>query len=127
AAGPERRVFETTPEGRERLADSLEAEHWVSDRVYQPFLIWLALSWQARGNTFKEQLAHRRDRLSKRLVAERETLDSVRREVGHEHHEAVWILELKIDQTELELAWIERVIANAGKRSHAKRADYPDE
>src|SRR5687768_7322150 len=48
SAGPERRVFETTALGRDRLADALEGKHWISDRVHQPFLIWLALSWQAR-------------------------------------------------------------------------------
>src|SRR3954453_13662046 len=39
AAGPERRIFETTARGREQLAASLDAPHWVEDRVYQPFLI----------------------------------------------------------------------------------------
>jgi DNA-binding PadR family transcriptional regulator len=48
SAGPERRVFETTALGRDRLADALEGKHWVIDRVHQPFLIWLALSGQAR-------------------------------------------------------------------------------
>src|SRR5881396_1473025 len=47
SAGPERRVMETTPLGREQLADALEATHWVRQRVHQPFLIWLALSWAA--------------------------------------------------------------------------------
>src|SRR5436189_478949 len=44
AAGPERRVFETTASGRDRLADALESGHWVHNRVHQPFLILLALS-----------------------------------------------------------------------------------
>src|SRR5687768_10078529 len=56
AAGPERRVVSTTAKGRDRLGEALEGEHWVNDRFYQPFLIWLALSWQARGNTFSDQL-----------------------------------------------------------------------
>src|ERR1051325_2373144 len=60
AAGPERRVFETTASGRDRLADALEKANWVEDRLYQPFLIWLALSWQARGTIFKKQLVSRR-------------------------------------------------------------------
>src|SRR5215813_78234 len=42
AAGPERRVFETTAFGRDRLAEALEKADWIEDRVYQPFLIWLA-------------------------------------------------------------------------------------
>src|SRR6059058_6272482 len=60
AAGPERRVFETTASGRDRLADALESKHWVDNRVHQPFLIWLALSWQARPRAFRKQLSERR-------------------------------------------------------------------
>src|SRR5437763_11085742 len=48
SAGPERRVFETTEAGRERLADALEGKHWVHSQTHPPFLTWLALSWQAR-------------------------------------------------------------------------------
>src|ERR1041385_254318 len=56
AAGPERRVFETTAAGRDRLADALESKHWVHNRVHQPFLIWLALSWQGRPPTFSRAI-----------------------------------------------------------------------
>src|SRR5438552_18088197 len=48
SAGPERRVFQTTEQGRKRLADALESTHWTRTRVHHPFLTWLALSWQAR-------------------------------------------------------------------------------
>jgi hypothetical protein len=40
-------------------------------RVYQPFLIWLALSWQARGRTFNDQLIRRRKFLLARLADEK--------------------------------------------------------
>src|ERR1044072_7624478 len=60
AAGPERRVFETTAAGRDRLADALEEKHWVDNRVYEPFLIWLALSWQARPRALRKQLHARK-------------------------------------------------------------------
>jgi len=120
AAGPERRVVGTTKEGRECLADALEAEHWVNDRVYQPFLIWLALSWQARGRTFNDQLSRRKKFLLARLADEQVTLDEVLKEVGHRHHEAVWMLELVIEQTEIELRWIDKVIANSPKRAPAR-------
>src|SRR3989475_4700381 len=46
SAGPERRVFQTTDAGRRRLADALETPHWTNGRVHEPFLTWLALSWQ---------------------------------------------------------------------------------
>jgi DNA-binding PadR family transcriptional regulator len=119
AAGPERRVFETTALGGDYLADALERSNWAEDRVYQPFLIWLALSWQARGQTFKNQLNDRKRFLETRLENERSTLDDVLDEVGHPWHEAVWMLELKVGQSELELQWIEKILANADKRQPA--------
>src|SRR5438132_10213425 len=36
AAGPERRVFETTAAGRDRLADAPERKHRVNHRVHHP-------------------------------------------------------------------------------------------
>src|SRR5438094_10035354 len=45
-AGPERRVLETTDSGRRHLADALEDAHWIDTPVHEPFLTWLALSWQ---------------------------------------------------------------------------------
>jgi DNA-binding PadR family transcriptional regulator len=125
AAGPERRVFKTTAAGRDRLADSLGESHWVDDRVYQPFLIWLALSWQARGRTFRKQLIDRKKYLAGRLADERSTLADVLTEVGHPYHEAVWMLELKIEQSETELRWIEKILADADKREPAKNASEP--
>ncbi|HXI25272.1 MAG TPA: PadR family transcriptional regulator, partial [Pyrinomonadaceae bacterium] len=102
AAGPERRVFETTASGRDRLADALESRHWVDNRVHQPFLIWLALSWQARPRAFRKQLTERKKLLEARLAEERATLKDVLGEVGHPYHEAVWMLQLVIEQMESE-------------------------
>src|SRR5256885_14803057 len=48
SAGPERRVFQTTEEGRKRLADALEASRWTRAPGREPFQNLLALSWQAR-------------------------------------------------------------------------------
>jgi DNA-binding PadR family transcriptional regulator len=126
AAGPERTVFETTAQGRDQMADALDASHWIDDRVYQPFVIWLALSWQARGDTFLNQLRARHQFLSTRLKDERETLKSVQKEVGHDNHEAVWILELKIEQTRLEIRWIEKILKNAAKRAAADNPVFPE-
>ena len=126
AAGPERTVFETTAQGRDQMADALDASHWIDDGVYQPFVIWLALSWQARGDTFPNQLRARHQFLSTRLRDERETLNHVQKEVGHDHHEAVWILELKIEQTRLEIRWIEKILKNAEKRLAADNPVFPE-
>jgi DNA-binding PadR family transcriptional regulator len=122
AAGPERRVFETTAAGRDRLADALESKHWVHNRVHQPFLIWLALSWQARPRTFRKQLNARKKLLEERLDAERATLNDVLNEVGHPYHEAVWMLELVIEQLESEGRWIDRLLKDAHKRAPARNA-----
>jgi len=120
AAGPERRVFETSVLGRARLADALESKRWTQNRVYQPFLIWLALSWQARPRTFQKQLNTRKQFLQAKLSEERATLDDVMTEVGHPYHEAVWMLKLVINQLEIELQWIERILKDAHKRAPAR-------
>jgi DNA-binding PadR family transcriptional regulator len=122
AAGPERRVFETTAAGRDRLADALESRHWVHNRVHQPFLIWLALSWQARSRTFRKQLNARKKLLAERLAAKRVVLRDVLDEVGHPYHEAVWMLQLVIEQLENEQRWVDRILKEAGKRAPARNA-----
>ena len=119
AAGPERRVFETTASGRDRLADALESKHWVDNRVHQPFLIWLALSWQARPRAFRKQLTERKKILEARLSEERATLKDVLDEVGHPYHEAVWMLQLVIEQMESERRWVNRLLKEADKRAPA--------
>jgi DNA-binding PadR family transcriptional regulator len=119
SAGPERRVLETTALGREHLAAALEAKSWVNRKVHQPFLIWLALSWQARPRTFRQQLNSRKKILEQRLDEERATLADVLAEVGHPYHEAVWMLELTIEQVEAELHWVERILKDAYKRGSA--------
>src|ERR1044071_1305189 len=121
AAGPERRVFETTAAGRDRLADALESKHWVDNRVHQPFLIWLALSWQARPRAFRKQLNDRKKLLEGRLAEEHATLEDVLDAVGHPYHEAVWMLQLVIEQMESEGRWIDRILRTADKRAPARR------
>ena len=121
SAGPERRVLETTALGRERLADALERESWVDEKVHQPFQIWLALSWQARPRTFRKQLNSRKKLLEKKLDEKRATLEDVLTEVGHPYHEAVWMLQLTIEQVEVELRWIDRLLSNADKRAPARK------
>jgi DNA-binding PadR family transcriptional regulator len=121
SAGPERRVFETTTLGRDRLADALEATHWVNDSVHQPFLIWLALSWQARPRAFRKQLNSRKKFLEERLAEAHATLDDVMTEVGHPYHEAVWMLQLITEQLETELRWVNGILEDAGKRAPARK------
>jgi len=120
SAGPERRIMETTPLGREQLAEALEAAHWVRERGHQPFLIWLALSWQARQRTFRKQLTSRKNLLEQQLSDEQATLADVMSEVGHPYHEAVWMLQLLIEQKQTELRWVERILQDADKRAPAR-------
>jgi DNA-binding PadR family transcriptional regulator len=124
SAGPERRVLRTTEQGLRRLADALESVHWTRTRVHQPFLTWLALSWQARPRAFQKQLKQRREFLQKQLAEERETLKDVLKEVGHPYHEAVWMLKLVIAQMELELKWLDRIDRETPKRAPAKKPHY---
>ena len=122
SAGPERRVFKTTEPGRKRLADALESAHWTRTRVHQPFLTWLALSWQARPRAFQKQLEQRREFLERQLAEEQATLKDVLKEVGHPYHEAVWMLKLVIAQMEVELKWLDRIDRETSKRAPAKKA-----
>src|SRR6266404_2928511 len=118
--GPERRVFATTPSGRAALAKALEREDWTAQRDRPPFLTWMALSWQARPGVFLEQVRRREKFLENELAREEETLRSVRKEVGHRFHQAVWMLSLIIEQFQVELRWLRKVAREIDRRAPAR-------
>jgi DNA-binding PadR family transcriptional regulator len=120
--GPDRCVVATTARGREALADALEREDWTCERERPPFLTWMALSWLARPGIVKKQIRRRHEYLREQLELERATLDLVLAEVGHEFHEAVWMIKLVIAQFETELHWLVKVERELGKRGKAKFA-----
>jgi DNA-binding PadR family transcriptional regulator len=126
AAGPERRVFTTSVRGRAALADALERDDWATQRERPPFLTWIALSWQARPGVFEEQLRRRQKFLEKELAREEATLRSVRAEVGHRFHEAVWMLGLTIQQIRTELRWGKKLSREIGRRAVARKPEYAD-
>jgi DNA-binding PadR family transcriptional regulator len=121
AAGPERRVFRTTAKGQQALREALAEERWIQQRERPPFLTWLALSWQALPDVFRLQIEKRREFLGTQIAREAEVLDSVREEVGHDFHEAVWMLTLTIDQLKTELAWLDRLSREAEHRASARQ------
>ena len=120
AAGPERRVLKTTAKGQQALRETLAEERWTRQRERPPFLTWLALSWQADAEVFRSQLARRREFVAAELEREIATLEGVRQEVGHEFHEAVWMLTLTIGQMKTELNWLERLAREAARRAPAR-------
>jgi DNA-binding PadR family transcriptional regulator len=124
AAGPDRRVFQTTAKGRHALSDALEREDWTAQRDRPAFLTWVALSWQARPGIFKTQIARREEFLLREIAHEKETLASILAEVGHPYHEAAWIVTLMLDQFETELRWLRKVERELPKRKSAKNPDY---
>ena len=124
AAGPERSTFETTAKGRAALADALEREEWARQRDRPAFLTWIALSWQARPGVVQGQLERRRSFLEKEVQREKETLRSILEEVGHAHHEAVWMVSLMIEQFTVELRWLKKIEGELKLRSPANRPDY---
>jgi DNA-binding PadR family transcriptional regulator len=126
AEGPQRQVFAATPAGVATLADALEREDWTTQRDKPPFLTWMALSWQARTGVFRRQLQSRRKFLKRELEREKATLASVLEEVGHVHHEAVWMINLMIAQFETELVWLSAVECGASKRKRAKHPKYAE-
>jgi DNA-binding PadR family transcriptional regulator len=124
AAGPERSVFATTARGRTALADALEKEQWTTQRERPPFLTWIALSWLARPGVFEQQLRRRQKFLEKELAREAETLRSIRTEVGHRFHEAVWMVSLMIEQFRTELRWAKKLSRELHRRGPAKYPRY---
>jgi DNA-binding PadR family transcriptional regulator len=120
SGGPEKQVLRTTPKGRSALAAALACEDWANQRERPVFLTWLALSWQAPEKIVVEQFARRIDFLRSEITREEMTLAAVLAEVRHEHHEAVWMLQLTIDHLRLELQWAQRVIHELPRRAAAK-------
>ena len=126
AEGPQRQVYRVTTRGTEALADALEREDWTAQRERPPFLTWIALSWQARPGAFAKQLRRREKFVEEELKREVETLRSVRAEVGHRFHEAIWMLSLTIEQRRTELRWLRKMAREMGKRAPARRPDYAE-
>jgi DNA-binding PadR family transcriptional regulator len=126
AAGPERSSFETTAKGKAALAEALERDEWSTQRERPVFLTWVALSWQARPGVFEKQMERRREFLEKEVSREKEVLASILEEVGHPYHEAVWMVELMIEQFELELKWLKKLAEELPKRGRAQRPDYAE-
>jgi DNA-binding PadR family transcriptional regulator len=123
-AGPERSVFATSAKGRAALAEALERGDWTTHRDRPAFLTWMALSWQARPGVFRKQLRRRKEFLVKELAREKATLRSVREEVGHRFHEAVWILSLVIEQIRVELRWLRKLARESHRRAPARHSKY---
>lgn len=119
-AGPERRVFTTTTKGRTALADSLERAEWTTQRDRPPFLTWLALSWQARPGTVRQQIRRREKFLEQELAREEATLAAIQTEVGHRFHEAIWMVSLLIEQFQTELKWLRKLSAEIPRRAPAR-------
>jgi DNA-binding PadR family transcriptional regulator len=120
SAGPEKQVLRTTVKGKSALATALAREDWALHRERPPFLTWLALSWQAESKVVAEQFDRRIEFLRSELEREEITLQSVLDEVGHIHHEAVWMLQLVLEQLRVELKWAERVKSELRHRMQAK-------
>ena len=126
AGGPERNVYGTTAKGRATLADALEQEDWTQQRERPAFLIWLALSWQAKPGIFVQQIRRREKFLEKELVREQAKLRAILKEVGHRYHEAVWMVSLTIEQLRAELRWLRKLSREAHRRAPARHPAYEE-
>jgi DNA-binding PadR family transcriptional regulator len=124
ASGPERAVFATTQRGRAATANALEREDWTNQRDHPVFPAWIALSWLARPRVFQEQLRRRRKFVEEELAREKETLRSILDEVGHPHHEAVWMVSLMIEQFQTELKWLRKLARELPHRAPARHPAY---
>jgi DNA-binding PadR family transcriptional regulator len=124
ASGPERAVFQTAAAGRAATARALEREDWTTQRDHPVFPTWIALSWLARPGVFQKQLRRRRQYIVQELAHEKETLRSILQEVGHSHHEAVWMVTLMIEQFHTELKWLRKVERELPRRAFARHPAY---
>jgi DNA-binding PadR family transcriptional regulator len=124
AAGPERRVFQTTERGRRELARALARENWTGARERPPFITWLALSWQATPAVVRRQVRRRQKFVAAELARERATLAAVLQEVGHPYHEAVWAVRLVVEQLETELRWLQKLSRELPHRAMARHPAY---
>lgn len=127
SGGPERTVFATSAKGRAALAEALEREDWTTTRDRPPFLTWLALSWQAAPGVFEKQIARRREYLQRELAREEATILAIEAEVGYKFHEAIWMVDLMIQQFRVELAWLKRIERESVKRAPAKNRSATNE
>ena len=124
ASGPERAVFQTAAAGRAATANALEREDWTTQRDHPVFPTWIALSWLARPGVFQKQLRRRRQFVVQELGREKETLRSILQEVGHSHHEAVWMVTLMIEQFQVELKWLDKLERELPRRAPARHPAY---
>jgi hypothetical protein len=115
-------VYTANARGIEALRGALEREEWCVQRERPAFLAWMALSWQASGKTFRQQIERRRKFLKHEIAREKSTLRDILKEVGHRHHEAVWMVQLIISGFENELKWLARVGREVKKRAPAIKA-----
>jgi DNA-binding PadR family transcriptional regulator len=120
ALGADRRVLMTSAKGRLALSRELERESWTSQRERPAFLSWLALSWQATPSIVRRQIQRRMKFLQSEISREEATLRDVRKEVGHDYHEAVWMLKLTLDQLKSEMQWLRTVIRELKYRAPAQ-------
>jgi hypothetical protein len=120
-------VYATNAKGRAALADALERAEWTTRRERPPFLTWVALSWQARPGVFRQQLQRRQKFLEKELAREETVLRSIREEVGHRFHEAVWMVGLAIEQFRSELRWLRKLSREVDRRAPARHPQYAEE
>jgi DNA-binding PadR family transcriptional regulator len=124
ASGPERAVFATTQRGRTATATALEREDWTNQRDHPVFPTWIALSWLAHPGVFQKQLRRRRKFVEQELAREKETLRSILEEVGHAHHEAVWMVSRMIEQFRTELKWLRKLERELPHRAPARHPAY---
>src|SRR6266853_1881729 len=66
------------------------------------------------------------DALERELAREKETLRAILKEVGHAHHEAVWMVTLAIEQFRTELKWLRKLQHELPLRAPARHPAYAE-
>ena len=108
-AGPERQMYHITEEGKQALAEGLEREEWITQRVPPPFLTWFALSAYAPRPTAARMIAKRAAFLREQIEQEQQHLGIIRAYTGVMVQVADLMVTHKISQYESEIRWLEEV------------------
>ena len=107
----ERIVYAPTEHGRRALAAALADGRWASERVPQPFATWLGLSIHADPAVARDVLEARRKWVVAEIARERDSLSYIETLPSDRAKRGTDIVRLVIGQLEVELAWVEELLA----------------
>ena len=114
----QRRIYAPTEKCRKALDEAFGRKYWSTQHIRPLFLAWVLLASDVEPNLFRKQVARRKKYLERELARQRSTLAAIRNKPRD--RAAAWVLSLNIEQLELELRWLEKLLhqSNPQRISH---------